>query len=93
MRTFYKYKVKYYIPEDDWKCVEEEGLLVASSFKEAAETLEDNRYDSLDTIEIDAINDDEVLTFEDLLEYLTPRTIKFGQEIVATLGESEDTNE
>ena len=92
MRAFFKYKVKFYIPEDNWKFTEEEGLLVANSFKEAAEILEDNRYDNLETIEIDTINDDEVLSFEDLLGYLTPRTIKFGQEITATLEESEDAD-
>lgn len=92
-KTFYQYKVIWYNESDEeepWCKVTTKGLLTAVSFTSAASQVEKN-FDAIDSVEISAINDCDLLDYEDLLLFLAPKSnIKstIGPQLIAALEEA-----
>ena len=75
-KTFYQYKVIWcneYDEEEPWCKVTTKGLLIAASFTDAVDQVEKS-FDAVDTVEISAINDCDLLDYEDLLLFLAPKS-------------------
>ena len=89
-KTFYQYKVIWcneYDEEKPWCEVTTKGLLTAVSFTDAIEQVEKN-FDAIDSVEINAINDYELLDYEDLLLFLAPKSntkSTIGPQLIAAL--------
>ena len=92
-KTFYQYKVIWYNEYDEkepWCEVTTKGLLIAASFTDAIEQVEKN-FDAIDSVEISAINDCDLLDYEDLLFFLAPKSntkSTIGPQLIAALEEA-----
>ena len=66
MKTFYKYTVEWYFDEE---VTTNEGFLLAENWTEAAAIIE-ARFDMIENIFLEPVNDSDLLDFDDLADYI-----------------------
>ncbi len=83
--TFYKYKVNWWFDEDDGD-IDDQGFILAKSYTHAVEQL-DKAFDDINYITVEAINDSNLLSYEDILEALGGNTQSscLGPQIIEAL--------
>ena len=84
--TFYKYKVHWQYSDEEADLVNE-GFIAATSYANAVKLLEEEGFDCIDTIEVSAINDSFLLSYEDILESfgIQPDKSRLGSQIIEAL--------
>lgn len=73
MKSFYYYVIDWCDKDDNYAVKTSKGILTAESFYDVANKLEEY-FGCIQTLTVDAINDDDIITPEDLQEYLENKT-------------------
>lgn len=84
--SFYKYKVHWWYSDEEADLVDE-GFITATSYADAVKQLEEEGFDCIDTIEVSAVNDSFLLSYEDILEAfgIQPNKSRLGPQIIEAL--------
>ena len=92
--TFYKYKVRWWYSEEGADLVDE-GFIAATSYADAVKQLEEEGFDCIDTIEVSAVNDSFLLSYEDILEAfgVQPAKSHLGPQIIEALKDAIEQKE
>ena len=92
--TFYKYKVHWWYSDEEADLVDE-GFIAATSYADAVKQLEEEGFDYIDTIEVSAVNDSFLLSYEDILEAfnIQPDQSRLGPQIIEALKDAIEKKE
>lgn len=92
--TFYKYKVRWWCSDEEGALVDE-GFIAATSYTDAVKQLEEEGFDSIDTIEVSAVNDSFLLSYEDILVTfgIQPDKSRLGPQIIEALKDAIEQKE
>lgn len=88
--TFYRYRVNWWYDEESGDR-DDKGFLLANDYAHAAQQLYE-AFDSIHFMTIEAVNDSNLLSYEDILEVFgaLSKSSKLGPQIVAALQEAID---
>ena len=88
--TFYRYRLNWWYGEEEGER-EDKGFLLAKDYAHAAQQLYE-AFDSINSMTIEAVNDSNLLSYEDILEAFgaLPGPSKLGPQIIAALQEAID---
>ena len=90
-RTFYKYEVHWYNDFEDYEATTSLGLVSAINYCDAVAQVEE-AFDNIDSIAVHGINEGALLSFEELLDFLSPvkseESSELGQQIITILQEA-----
>ena len=86
--TFYRYRVNWWYDAEEGD-QDDKGFLLANDYTHAAQQLYE-AFDSINFMTIEAVNDSNLLSYEDILEAFgaLPEPSKLGPQIVAALQEA-----
>lgn len=87
--TFYRYRVNWWYDEEEGDR-EDKGFLLANDYAHAAQQLYE-AFDSINSMTIEAVNDSNLLSYEDILEAFDASSeSSLGPQLVAVLQEAID---
>ena len=88
--TFYRYRVNWWYGEEEGDR-EDMGFLLAKDYAHAAQQLYE-AFDSINFMTIEAVNDSNLLSYEDILEIFgaSSKSSNIGPQIIAALQEAID---
>ena len=83
--TFYKYRVNWWVDDDEGD-TDSQGFILAKNYSHAAQQL-DEAFDYINYMTIEAINDSNLLSYEDLIEALGAKvdSSKLGPQLIEAL--------
>lgn len=91
--TFYHYHVNWWYNAEDGD-QDSKGFLLANDYAHAAQQLYE-AFDSINSMTIEAVNDSNLLSYEDILETFgeLPEPSKLGPQLISALQDAIDIKE